>query len=508
MINPIFDFNNFFVLDLANNHQGQVEHGLRVIRKAAAVVAANGVRAGLKLQLRDLDTFIHRTHREGSSNKHIPRFLSTKLELTDFRRLLAEAEALGFVKVITPFDEKSVADAMNLGVEVLKVASCSAADWPLLEDVAETGKPVIFSTAGLTLDGIDAVVSFFEHRRVHFALMHCVAVYPTPETRLELNQITLLKNRYPHHIVGFSTHESPDNVNAVQIAVAKGAELFERHVAVEGEGISINAYSSTPAQLDAWFKAHAVAKQMCGREAGRSAAPKDELDSLGSLERGVFVRQCVPGGAILDNDDVYFAMPRAEGQLKSGEWKAGTRVDVNLVADGPIPSAYARVPVDSDRQAIYSALHQVKAMLNEARLSVPTDFKLEISHHAGMANFHQVGAVIIDCVNRAYCKKIIVQLPGQIHPNHYHKRKEEAFQVLHGELHLELDGRLRTLLPGDVQVVLPGVWHKFWTDTGVIVEEISSTHFDDDAYYEDKVINRMQRCERKTVVDHWGRHQI
>ena len=28
-----FNFNNLFVLDLANNHQGSVEHGLKIIKE-------------------------------------------------------------------------------------------------------------------------------------------------------------------------------------------------------------------------------------------------------------------------------------------------------------------------------------------------------------------------------------------------------------------------------------------------------------------------------------------
>ena len=120
----------------------------------------------------------------------------------------------------------------------------------------------------------------------------------------------------------------------------------------------------------------------------------------------------------------------------------------------------------------------------------------------------ETGAVIIDCVNREYCKKLLVQLPGQKHPNHFHRRKEETFQVLFGVLHTEVDGHYKDLHPGETLLVLPGVWHRFWTTTGVIVEEISTTHFNNDSYYEDKNINRMERSERKTKVDHWGRFQL
>jgi len=43
---------------------------------------------------------------------------------------------------------------------------------------------------------------------------------------------------------------------------------------------------------------------------------------------------------------------------------------------------------------------------------------------------------------------------------------------------------------------------------GAVVEEISSTHFNDDSFYEDPKINRMDRAERKTVLTNWGRHQF
>jgi mannose-6-phosphate isomerase-like protein (cupin superfamily) len=60
-----------------------------------------------------------------------------------------------------------------------------------------------------------------------------------------------------------------------------------------------------------------------------------------------------------------------------------------------------------------------------------------------------VGVVLINVINRAYAKKVLVQLPGQVHPLHFHKLKEETFLVLWGELITELDGRERVLKPGD-----------------------------------------------------------
>ena len=76
--------------------------------------------------------------------------------------LIAEMRACGFTPACTPFDEPSVQLIEELGVDVVKVASASFTDWPLLERVVRADKPVVASTATATLDeirvGINEVV--------------------------------------------------------------------------------------------------------------------------------------------------------------------------------------------------------------------------------------------------------------------------------------------------------------------------------------------------------------
>jgi N-acetylneuraminate synthase len=191
-----------------------------------------------------------------------------------------------------------------------------------------------------------------------------------------------------------------------------------------------------------------------------------------------------------------------------GEWKEGITSRHDLHADESLEWDAIDVPPEPVNKTIFTAIHSIKAMLNEARIALPSDFELEISHHYGMENFNEFGTVIISCINRDYCKKVLVQLPGQKNPLHYHKRKEETFQVLSGVLELEIEDRRKTLHPGDTALVLPGVWHAFWSETGAIFEEVSTTHYNDDSYYADKTLNQVDRSYRKTVVRHWGRHQI
>ena len=52
--------------------------------------------------------------------------------------------------------------------------------------------------------------------------MHCVALYPTPDDKLQLNQIGRMIERYRGVPIGWSTHEDQNNTSAVQIAYAQG----------------------------------------------------------------------------------------------------------------------------------------------------------------------------------------------------------------------------------------------------------------------------------------------
>jgi sialic acid synthase SpsE/mannose-6-phosphate isomerase-like protein (cupin superfamily) len=501
-----FDFNGLFILDMANNHQGSLEHGLQIIRAFAPVVRAHGIRAAIKFQFRNLDTFIHPRYRDSKENKHIPRFLGTRLERDDFMALNDEVRHQGLVSMATPFDEESVALAMQLDVDVIKIASCSAQDWPLLNEIAETGKPVVCSAAGLSVEQTDNVVSFLDHRGVDYALMHCVAVYPTPLEKMNLQRIKLFKERFPHLEIGFSTHEDPDRTDIIKAAYAYGAQLFERHIGVNTESIKLNAYSSTPQQAALWFQAYRDTEAM-SRQVVEPGKDEEEDSSLSSLSRGVYLRRCIRAGTPLTRDDVFFAMPIQPGQLKSSQWKSGFSAERDYAAMEMLPQSILP-QTTSKKDLIYQAIHAVKGMLNLAHISVNYDSSVELSHHYGLETFTRTGAVIIDCINREYCKKIIVMLPGQTHPNHYHMRKEETFQVLAGELHVNIEGRPRIIQAGDTSLIPRGIWHSFTAPKGVIFEEISTTHFNDDSYYADKSINAKPRDERKTRLINWGRHQF
>ena len=135
-------------------------------------------------------------------------------------------------------------------------------------------------------------------------------------------------------------------------------------------------------------------------------------------------------------------------------------------------------------------------------MRLPNKCDIELSHHYGIELFHEFGITMATVINRSYCKKIIAVLPGQSNPEHVHKKKDETFIALYGDLVVTLNGKVHKLSAGDILSVPPGAPHSFSSQYGAVFEEISSTHFADDSIYTDDSINRNKN--RKTNITVWG----
>lgn len=494
-------FDNLFIFEMANNHQGSLEHGLRIVHAMAEIARRHGIRAAVKLQYRDLDTMIHPAYKQRKDVKHIPRFLETRLDDNANQALVQAIRDAGLVCVITPFDEPSVAKAVAHGVDILKVASCSAMDWPLLDAMFRAGKPVIVSTGGMDLHDIDRVASFFTHREVPFALLHCVGMYPAPADQLSLNFITKMRSRYRGIPVGYSGHEDPADLDPVRVAVSKGAAILERHVGIATDAWKLNDYSSTPEQANLWVEAALRTRAIGGLADGKSVSPSEKA-LLRMLMRGVYAARPIPKGQMIERGDIYFAMPCTEETMTSGEYghyRTRFIASRDYRPDDPVKEA---LPPD-EISKVRAIVHDAKGMLYEAQIELGRDIQIELSHHYGIDSFRQYGAVIASIVNRSYCKKVILVFPGQEHPSHYHRKKEETFQVLWGELEVDREGVLTVLRPGDKMLIEPGQPHAFRSKDGAIFEEVSTTHEREDSVYLDERIARMDTLERKTVVGNW-----
>jgi len=159
----------------------------------------------------------------------------------------------------------------------------------------------------------------------------------------------------------------------------------------------------------------------------------------------------------------------------------------------------------TDNSKIHDYIDEAIALMKKAHVVLPKIATVNIYHHRGTDRLCETGAMFINVVNRDYCKSIVVMLPGQTYPNHYHRIKTESFYALYGRLYVTLDGTKYSIDPGEMLHVERGQEHDFASKNGTIFEEISTMYVPNDSIYLDPEVRKAGYSTRRTTIseDEW-----
>jgi pseudaminic acid synthase len=219
----------FIVAEMSANHDRDLNQALALVDVAAQA----GVDA-LKLQTYTPESLTMQTSHP-SARTDPKAGADTLWELYqkaampyDFHKPLFERTSeLGMVAFSTAYDEEAVGFLEELEVPAYKIASFELLHYPLLREVARTGKPVILSTGmagiGEVEEALNVLVSAGSDQII---LLHCCTMYPADPAMVNLAAMQTLRQAFGFP-VGFSDHTLGCSVPIA--AAALGACMIEKH---------------------------------------------------------------------------------------------------------------------------------------------------------------------------------------------------------------------------------------------------------------------------------------
>jgi pseudaminic acid synthase len=226
----------FFVAEISANHNGSLSHAKKLI-KIAKKYGADAV----KLQTYEPDTLTINSNKpdfkirgglwSGKTLWDLYEKAQTPFEW--HKELFNYAKKIKITCFSTPFDETAVDLLESLNCPFYKIASFEMNHIPLIKRVSQTKKPIIISTGMANLKEIDlAYKTAKKNGAKEIILLYCVSNYPSKISDFNFNNIKILKKRYNCKI-GFSDHSTDNKV--VAAAIVAGAEVIEKHIALEGQ---------------------------------------------------------------------------------------------------------------------------------------------------------------------------------------------------------------------------------------------------------------------------------
>ena len=176
--------------------------------------------------------------------------------------------------------------------------------------------PKIISTGGLSVPDIDKIIRLMKKYDQNFALMHCISIYPSEETDLQLSFIKSMKKRYPNTPIGWSTHENPKSFLPSSLAKACGAELFERHIGINSKKYKLNKYSMEPNVFEEYVdNLQHVKKVLSYNDDEKKQIVTKETKTLHTLQRGLYAKSDLQKGDQLNDKNTYLAFPLQKNQV-------------------------------------------------------------------------------------------------------------------------------------------------------------------------------------------------
>jgi 3-deoxy-D-glycero-D-galacto-nononate 9-phosphate synthase len=234
----------------------------------------------------------HRAFLELNDEEHFEVYKYAKEKGLDFVETLCAKGCLSMLKLFTP--------------DKLKVASRDLTNLPLLEALAETKIPIIFSTGMGGKKEIDDAIGIISKYHNDISILHCVSEYPTKYENVNLKTISYLQKNYSQCTIGYSDHTI--GIATPIAAIAMGAEIIEKHITLDRQMKGTDQLGSLA--IDGIYRMMRDIRNL-DKSMGREEIYIEDSVTIAKekLERSIATNKDITSGCIITADDIHMLSP-------------------------------------------------------------------------------------------------------------------------------------------------------------------------------------------------------
>lgn len=316
----------YIVSEVNSSHNGNMELAKQMI-DASVVIGCDCV----KFQSWSVESLYSKTYYDANpiAKRFVKKFSMSPDQLKELA-FYCKSKKIAFSS--TPYSEEEVDFLVEeCDAPYIKIASMELNNPKYLKYIGGKGIPIILSTGMATMDEVDnAVRILHEAGTDQMAIMHCVSIYPTVLTSVNLNNIVGLRERFKMHPIGFSDHTEGDA--AAVAAVALGAGIIEKHLTLDKSKVGMdNGMATEPPEFtELVSKCRNIQVALGTKE--RTLLP-EELEQRKNMRRSIVSTRDIMAGEVIALSDLYAKRPGTGIAPDEIEQVAGKKALKDIPAD-------------------------------------------------------------------------------------------------------------------------------------------------------------------------------
>lgn len=313
MINSIKNLNHsvwggkngpLLIAEIGGNHEGDFEKAKFYLDLAIQ----SGVDC-IKFQLYSGDTLVNKKL-SPTRNQHFKKFELTKDQHLELAEKCLEQGVLYNASIW----DLEMLEWIDNYLTFYKIGSGDLTCWPLIEEFAKRGKPILLSTGLSSFEEVFETVKFIRsvnknyEKEGRICLLQCTSMYPISKSDANLNVIKSFK-LIPNIDVGYSDHTEGDD--ALHTAYILGASVLEFHFTDDRENKEFRDHkvSLTKEEVKELIFKLNNSKLLLGSEKKELLAIEKANQNHISFRRGIYPKNKIPKGTIIKAKDLTFLRP-------------------------------------------------------------------------------------------------------------------------------------------------------------------------------------------------------